>query len=70
MCVQHFLLECLNFHVPRETLRRSLLLSCGITDFGTEILLSVTNDEDLKDILPLIWGQLDMYITQPETKRF
>ena len=44
------------------------LLSCGIADFDTEILLSVTDDEDLKDIRPLIWDQLDMYITQ--TKRF
>ena len=26
------------------------------------------DDEDLKDIRPLIWDQLDMYITQ--TKRF
>ena len=66
--VQHFLLECPNYHVPRETLRQSLLLSCGIADFDTEILLSVTDDEDLKDIRPLIWDQLDMYITQ--TKRF
>ena len=66
--VQHFLLECPNYHVPRETLRRSLFLSCGIADFDTEILLSVTDDEDLKDIRPLIWDQLDMYITQ--TKRF
>ena len=64
--VQHFLLECPNYHVPRETLRRSLLLSCG--NFDIEILLSVTYDEDLKDIRPLIWDQLDMYITQ--TKRF
>ena len=54
--------------MPRETLRMSLLLSCGIADFDTEILLSVTDDEDLKDIRPLIWDQLDMYITQ--TKRF
>ena len=66
--VQHFLLECPNYHVPRETLRQSLLLRCGIADFDTEILLSVTDDEDLKDIRPLIWDQLDMYITQ--TKRF
>ena len=66
--VQHFLLECINYHVPRETLRQSLLLSCGIADYDTEILLSVTDDEDLKDIRPLIWDQLDMYITQ--TKRF
>ena len=36
--------------------------------YRTEILLSVTDDEDLKDISPLIWDQLDMYITQ--TKRF
>ena len=50
--------------MPRETLRQSLLLSCGIADFDTEILLSVTDDEDLKDIRPLIWDQLDMYITQ------
>ena len=66
--VQHFLLECPNYHVPRETLSQSLLLSGGIADFDTEILLSVTDDEDLKDIRPLIWDQLDMYITQ--TKRF
>ena len=66
--VQHFLLECPNYHVPRETLRQSLLLSCGIADFDAEILLTVTDDEDLKDIRPLIWDQLDMYITQ--TKRF
>ena len=66
--VQHFLLECPSYHVPRETLRRSLLLSCGIEDFDTEIVLSVTDDKDLKDIRPLIWDQLDMYITQ--TKRF
>ena len=66
--VQHFLLECPNYHVPRETLRRSLLLMSGIADFDTEIFLSVTDDEDLKDIRPLIWDQLDMYITQ--TKRF
>ena len=65
--VQHFLLECPNYHVPRETLRQSLLLSCGIADFDAEILLTVTDDEDLKDIRPLIWDQLDMYITQ--TKR-
>ena len=50
--VQHFLLECPNYHVPRETLRQSLLLSCGIADFDTEILSSVTDDEDLKDIRP------------------
>ena len=37
-------------------------------DFDAEILLTVTDDEDLKDIRPLIWDQLDMYITQ--TKRF
>ena len=48
--VQHFLLECPNYHVPRETLRQSLLLSCGIADFDAEILLTVTDDEDLKDI--------------------
>ena len=47
---------------------QSLLLSCGIADFDAEILLTVTDDEDLKDIRPLIWDQLDMYITQ--TKRF
>ena len=56
--LQHFLLECPNYHVPRTTLKRSLLLSCGIADFDTEILLSVTDDEDLKDIRPLIWDQL------------
>ena len=66
--VQNSLLECPNYHVPRETLRQSILLSCGIADFGTEVLLLVTDDEDLKDIRPLIWDQLDMYITQ--TKRF
>ena len=66
--VQHFLFKCPNYHVPRETLRRSLLLSCGIPDFDTEILLSVTDDENLKDICPLMWDQLDMYITQ--AKRF
>ena len=65
---QHFLLECPNYHVPREILKWSLLLSCGIADFDTEILLSVTDDEDLKEIRPLIWDQLGMYITQ--TKRF
>ena len=49
---QHFLLECPNYHVPRETLGQSLLLSCGIADFDAEILLTVTDDEDLKDIRP------------------
>ena len=60
-------MECPNYHVPRETSRRSLFLSCGTANFATEILLSVTDDEDLKDIRPLIWDQLDMCITQ--TKR-
>ena len=55
-------------NVPRENLRQSVLLSCGIRDLGTEILLSVTDDEELKELHPLIWDQLDMYIT--ETKRF
>ena len=42
--VQHFLLECPNYHVPRETLRQSLLLSCGIADFDTEIVLQINPD--------------------------
>ena len=52
--------------LPMMTLKINDIIK--IADFDTEILLSVTDDEDLKDIRPLIWDQLDMYITQ--TKRF
>ena len=66
--VQHFPEECQNYSVPWKALTQSLLLSCGIANFGTETLLSVTDDEDLKDIPPLKWGQVDKYITK--TRRF
>ena len=65
--IQHFLFECPNYSMQRETFKQSVLLICGIRNIDTELLFSVT-EEDLKEFHPLILNQLDTYID--ETKRF
>ena len=66
--VGHYLLECPKYEKEREILRKRIFDSCGIANFGLNMLLDVKKEEDFKECRNTILSHLENYVV--ETRRF
>ena len=64
----HYLLECPKYENEREILRKRIFDSCGIANFGLNMLLDVKKEEDFKEWRNTILSHLDNYVVK--TRRF
>ena len=66
--LSHFLLECQEFDMTRELMRKPIFETCGITHLDLSLLLEAKEDEEFKEWRSFMLSELENFVVG--TRRF